>query len=171
MEKEPVFLIVIDNLRYDQWKMIEPDVAELFNVSSEEMYFSILPTTTSYARNAMFAGMTPMEIANRYPDLWVDEEIDEGKNLKEAELLEANMARNRIQEKFSYHKIIRAEEGKQLSENIPNLMNNKLNAIVFNFVDMLSHARTDMQMIRELAPDESGLSLIDQIMVYALFII
>lgn len=154
--EEPVFLIVIDNLRYDQWKMIEPDVAELFNISSEEMYFSILPTTTSYARNALFAGMTPLEIARRYSDLWVDEEIDEGKNLKEAELLESNMARNRIQEKFSYHKILRAEEGKQLSENIPNLMNNKLNAIVFNFVDMLSHARTDMQMIRELAPDESA---------------
>ncbi|SNT26070.1 Response regulator receiver domain-containing protein [Ekhidna lutea] len=153
---EPVFLIVIDNLRYDQWKIIEPEVAELFSVESEEMYYSILPTTTSYARNSLFAGLTPVEIARRYPDLWVEEEIDEGKNLKEEELLEANMARNQIKERFSYHKILRAEEGKQLSENIPNLMNNKLNAIVFNFVDMLSHARTDMQMIRELAPDESA---------------
>ncbi|MEQ6166459.1 PglZ domain-containing protein [Ekhidna sp. MALMAid0563] len=154
--EEPVFLIVIDNLRYDQWKVIEPDVAELFSVDSEEMYFSILPTTTSYARNALFGGLTPLEMSRRYPDLWVDEEDDDGKNLKEAELLEANMARNAIKERFSYHKILRAEEGKQLSENIPNLMNNGLNAIVFNFVDMLSHARTDMQMIRELAPDESA---------------
>ncbi|WP_436517114.1 PglZ domain-containing protein [Ekhidna sp. To15] len=154
--EEPVFLIVIDNLRYDQWKMIEPEVAELFSIDSEEMYFSILPTTTSYARNALFAGLTPLEIARRYPDLWVGEETDEGKNLKESELLESNMARNQIKERFSYHKILRADEGKQLSENIPNLMNNKLNAIVFNFVDMLSHARTDMQMIRELAPDESA---------------
>lgn len=152
----PVFLILIDNLRYDQWKMIEPEVAELFNIDSEEMYFSILPTTTSYARNALFAGMTPLDISKRYPDLWVEEEIDEGKNLKEAELLEANMARNKIKVKFSYHKILRAEEGKQLSESVSNLMNNGLNAIVFNFVDMLSHARTDMQMIRELAPDESA---------------
>ena len=154
--EDPVFLIVIDNLRYDQWKMIEPEVAELFSIDQEEMYFSILPTTTSYARNALFAGLTPLEIERRYPDLWVGEENDEGKNLKESELLEANMARNQVKERFSYHKILRAEEGKQLSENIPNLMNNKLNAIVFNFVDMLSHARTDMQMIRELAPDESA---------------
>lgn len=154
--EEPVFLIVIDNLRYDQWKMIEPEVAELFNIDSEEMYFSILPTTTSYARNALFAGLTPLEISRRYPDLWVGEEEDEGKNMNEKELLESNMARNQLKERFSYYKILRAEEGKQLSENISNLMNNKLNAIVFNFVDMLSHARTDMQMIRELAPDESA---------------
>ncbi len=154
--EEPVFLIVIDNLRYDQWKMIEPEVAELFSIDSEEMYFSILPTTTSYARNALFAGLTPLEISRRYPNLWVGEEDDEGKNLKEKELLEANLARNQVKDRFSYHKILRADEGKHLSENIPNLMNNKLNAIVFNFVDMLSHARTDMQMIRELAPDESA---------------
>ena len=153
---EPVFLIVIDNLRFDQWKMIEPEIAELFSIESEELYFSILPTTTSYARNALFAGVTPLEISRRYSDLWVEEEVDEGKNMKEAELLEANMARNRVADKFSYHKIIRADEGKQLSESISNLMTNGLNAIVYNFVDMLSHARTDMQMIRELAPDESA---------------
>lgn len=154
--EDPVFLIVVDNLRYDQWKIIAPEVADLFSLAEEELYFSILPTTTSYARNALFAGLTPLEISRRYPDLWVDEETDDGKNLKEGELLEANLARNRINERFSYHKILRAEEGKSLSENIPNLMANKLNAIVFNFVDMLSHARTDMQMIRELAPDESA---------------
>lgn len=153
---EPVFLIIIDNLRYDQWKMIEPEVADLFSVESEEMYFSILPTTTSYARNALFAGMTPLDIANRFPDLWVEEEEDGGKNLNEAELLEANMARNQVRDRFSYHKILRAEEGRHVCENLPNLMNNGLNAIVFNFVDMLSHARTDMPMIRELAPDESA---------------
>ncbi|NQZ76533.1 MAG: PglZ domain-containing protein [Ekhidna sp.] len=153
---DPIFLIVIDNLRYDQWKVIEPEIAELFSIESEQMYFSILPTTTSYARNALFAGITPLEISRRYPDLWVGEETDEGKNLRESDLLEANLARNRVKERFSYHKILRAEEGKQLSENISNLMKNKLNAIVFNFVDMLSHARTDMQMIRELAPDEAA---------------
>ena len=154
--EEPVFLIVIDNLRYDQWKVIEPDVTEIFSMDSEELYYSILPTTTSYARNALFGGMTPVEIASRFPDLWVDEEDDEKKNLYEKELLEANLARNRITDRFSYHKILRSEEGKYLSENLGNLMSNGLNAIVFNFVDMLSHARTDMQMIRELAPDESA---------------
>lgn len=156
MGEEPVFLIVIDNLRYDQWKIIEPDVAELFSIESEDLYYSILPTTTAYARNALFAGLTPAEIAKRLPELWVNEIEDGGKNMKEAELLEANLARNGIKDRFSYHKILKAEEGKNLSENIPNLMANSLNAIVFNFVDMLSHARTDMQMIRELAPDESA---------------
>ena len=154
--EEPVFLIVIDNLRFDQWKVIEPEIAQLFSIESEELYFSILPTTTSYARNALFAGLTPLDISKRYPDWWVDEEEDAGKNLKEAELLESNLARNQIHKKFSYHKILRAEAGKQLAESVPNLMNNAFNAIVFNFVDMLSHARTDMQMIRELAPDESA---------------
>lgn len=153
---QPVFLIVIDNLRFDQWKVIEPEVAELFSIESEELYYSILPTTTSYARNALFAGLTPYEIFKRYPDKWIDEEDDEKKNMFEADLLETNLARNRAACKFSYHKILRVEEGRHLSENVANLMNNDFNAIVFNFVDMLSHARTDMQMIRELAPDESA---------------
>ena len=156
MQDEPVFLIVIDNLRFDQWKTIEPDIAELFSIESEELYYAILPTTTAYARNALFAGCTPFEIASRFPDLWVDEEEDDKKNQFEAELLEANLTRNRIKESFSYHKILKSDEGKQLCENILNLMKNGLNAIVFNFVDMLSHARTDMPMIRELAPDESA---------------
>ncbi|MEM0941901.1 MAG: PglZ domain-containing protein [Bacteroidota bacterium] len=156
LEDNPVFLIVIDNLRYDQWKILEPEVLELFTVDSEELYYSILPTTTAYARNSLFAGTTPVEIAKRSPEFWIDEEEDDKKNQFEKELLEINLSKNRITNKFSYHKILRAEEGKYLSESISNLMGNRLNAIVFNFVDMLSHARTDMQMIRELAPDESA---------------
>lgn len=154
--EEPVFLIVIDNLRFDQWKMIEPELSELFTIQSEELYYSILPTTTAYARNALFGGMLPLEISKRYPELWVGEDTDEGKNNFEKELLQANLARNGFDAKSSYHKILKAEQGKHLSENISNLIKNPLNAIVFNFVDMLSHARTDMQMIRELAPDESA---------------
>ncbi len=154
--EEPVFLIVIDNLRYDQWKILEPEISDLFSVDSEELYYSILPTTTSYARNALFAGLTPLEIVKRFPEWWIDEEDDDKKNQFEKELLGANLLRNRITDRFSYHKILKVEEGKQLSESVPNLMSNSLNAIVFNFVDMLSHARTDMQMIRELAPDESA---------------
>lgn len=156
LDDKPTFLIVIDNLRYDQWKMIEPEVTELFSIQSEELYYSILPTTTSYARNALFSGLIPSEMARRYPDLWVPEEEEGGKNLKEEAFLEANMARNNVRGRFSYHKILKAEEGKQLVETLPNLLQNSLNAIVFNFVDMLSHARTDMAMIRELAPDESA---------------
>ncbi len=156
LDDEPVFLIVIDNLRYDQWKIIEPEISPLFSIDSEELYYSILPTTTAYARNSLFAGITPVEIASRYPEFWVDEEDDEKKNKFERELLETNLLKNRVSGKFSYHKILKAEEGKQLSESVSNLIGNRLNAIVFNFVDMLSHARTDMQMIRELAPDESA---------------
>ncbi len=156
MGDEPVFMIVIDNLRYDQWKILEPEISDLFTIESEKIYYSILPTTTSYARNALFAGLTPVEIARRHPNWWIDEEDDDKKNQFEKELLEANLTRNRMEGRFSYHKILKADEGRQLSESVSNLMANSLNAIVFNFVDMLSHARTDMQMIRELAPDESA---------------
>ncbi|MEM6829143.1 MAG: bifunctional response regulator/alkaline phosphatase family protein [Bacteroidota bacterium] len=156
IDEVPVFLIVIDNLRYDQWKVIEPEIADLFSVESEDFYYSLLPTTTAYARNALFAGLLPLEIEKKYPDLWVGEDSDDGKNNFERDLLEANLARNRITSRFSYHKILKAEQGKQLCEGVPNLMKNAFNAIVFNFVDMLSHARTDMQMIRELAPDEKA---------------
>jgi len=153
---EPIFLFVIDNLRYDQWKIIEPEISEMFNIDEKELYYSILPTTTSYARNALFGGLIPKELARRYPDYWVGEDTDDGKNNFEAEFLEALLARNQINIDWSYHKILKIEDGRQLAGNIQNLMKNSLNAIVFNFVDMLSHARTDMQMIRELAPDESA---------------
>lgn len=156
MGKDPVFLIVIDNLRYDQWRTLLPDVATLFSLEEESLYYSILPTTTAYARNALFAGLTPIALSKQYPQYWIEEEQDEKKNQYEKELLGENLMRNKITDRFSYHKILRADQGKQLSESIPNLLANKLNALVFNFVDMLSHARTDMHMIRELAPDESA---------------
>jgi DNA-binding response OmpR family regulator len=155
-EERPVFLIVIDNLRFDQWEILEPEIAEFFAISEKDNYYSILPTTTAYARNALFSGMMPIEIARRHPDLWSGEDEDGGKNLHEKELLQENLKKERLDLKFSYHKIIKANEGKQLVDNASNLLKNDLNAIVFNFVDMLSHARTDMAMIKELAPDESG---------------
>lgn len=155
-EQKPVFFIVIDNLRFDQWEMIQPDIAELFEIKTKDYYYSILPTTTAYARNALFAGMMPSEIAKSHPKLWVGEDEDEGKNLHESELLGKHLERERLDVKYSYHKIIKAQDGKALLDGVKNLFKNDLNAIVFNFVDMLSHARTDMQMIRELAPDESA---------------
>ena len=154
--EEPVFFIVIDNLRYDQWEIIEPEVANLFNVTSEDYYYSILPTTTAYARNAIFSGMLPNEMAKYHSDIWVGEDSDDGKNNHESEFLKRQLQKKRIDVKHSYHKIIRAHEGRALLDNFKNLLNFPLNAIVFNFVDMLSHARTDLQMIRELAPDESA---------------
>ena len=152
----PCFLIVIDNLRYDQWKAIEPELLDYFTVEKEETYYSILPTTTAYARNAIFSGMLPSEMAKTHPDLWVGEDVDDGKNNFEDEFLSRQIRRNNLSMKFSYHKIKKLEEGRDLADTITNLFTNDLNVIVYNFVDMLSHARTDMAMVRELAPDEAA---------------
>ncbi|RAU82407.1 T9SS response regulator signal transducer PorX [Pontibacter arcticus] len=153
---KPVYFILIDNLRYDQWKVLEPIISDYFNVDNEEMFYSILPTTTAYARNAIFSGMLPSDIAKKFPNLWVSDDDDEGKNLNESEFLDRMMQQNRISEKYSYHKITNPAAGKDLLGKFSNLDNNKLNVIVYNFVDMLSHARTDSNMVRELAPDESA---------------
>ncbi|UXP32584.1 PglZ domain-containing protein [Reichenbachiella agarivorans] len=154
--EEPVFVFIIDNLRYDQWNLMEPIISEFYSIESEVPYYSILPTTTAYARNAIFSGMMPDEMAKKHADLWVGEEEDEGKNNNEKEFLERNLSRNNIKASISYHKILQKNQGKQLVSNVNNLMSNDLNVIVYNFVDVLSHARTDMKMIRELAPDESA---------------
>jgi DNA-binding response OmpR family regulator len=153
---EPVFFVLIDNLRYDQWKIIEPVIASYFNVEEESAYYSILPTTTSYARNAIFSGLLPSDMEKKYPQLWVHDDEEEGKNNFEGEFLNQQLQRNKINVKFSYNKITNNQQGKTLADSAINLFNFRFNAIVYNFVDMLSHARTDMAMIRELAPDESA---------------
>lgn len=150
------FFVLIDNLRFDQWKTIEPVLSEFFNVDREETYYSILPTTTAYARNAIFSGMMPSEMAKIHPDLWVGEDEDESKNNYEDDFLAKLIRKNNLNIKFSYNKIKKLEEGRDLADSINNLFHNDLNVIVYNFVDMLSHARTDMAMVRELAPDESA---------------
>jgi DNA-binding response OmpR family regulator len=154
--EEPVFFILIDNLRYDQWKVIQPVIEELFRVVEEDTYCSILPTATQYARNAIFAGMMPSEIEKRFPDKWSNDEDEGGKNNFEADFLGDQLQRLKKTYKFSYNKITNIEAGKSLADQVPNLFQNKLNVIVYNFVDMLSHARTDMQVIRELAEDEKA---------------
>jgi CheY-like chemotaxis protein len=153
---EPLFFVLIDNLRYDQWKIIQPIIAEYFNIEEEGHYYSILPTTTAYARNSIFSGLMPSEMAKAHPELWVSDEDEEGKNNHEELFLAKQLARNRITDKFSYHKILTTTQGKELVDKFNNLLNNHLNVVVYNFVDMLSHARTDTAMIRELAPDESA---------------
>jgi hypothetical protein len=153
---KPLFMLLIDNLRYDQWKVIEPVISEYFTVEKEETYYSILPTTTAYARNAIFSGLMPSEMAKLQPDLWVGEDEDEGKNNFEDEFLEKQIQKNNLKIKSSYHKIKNLEAGRDLVDTVSNLFQNDLNVIVYNFVDMLSHARTDMAMVRELAPDESA---------------
>lgn len=154
--KTPVFFILIDNLRYDQWKIIEPLIAEYFNIDSEDTYYSILPTTTAYCRNAIFSGLLPSEMEKQHPDIWIGEDVEEGKNLYEADFLERQFKKLRMNVKFSYNKILNISQGKQLTENINNYLGNDINVIVYNFVDMLSHARTEMEVIRELAPNESA---------------
>ncbi len=150
----PTVLFVIDNLRFDQWKAIEPLFTEFYDVKTEEMFFSIVPTATQYARNAMFAGLMPSEIEKLHPELWINEDDDGGKNQFEAELLKKQMARLGIKASMFYDKIQNIEKGRKLLANVSNILNNQLSVIVINFVDMLSHARTEMEMIRELANDE-----------------
>ncbi|WP_340152494.1 bifunctional response regulator/alkaline phosphatase family protein [uncultured Marivirga sp.] len=153
---EPVFFIVIDNLRFDQWKLLEPEILKYFNIEEEDNYYSILPTTTAYARNSIFSGLLPDEMANKHPDLWVTEDDDEGKNNFEDKFLERQLKRKNISGKYTYNKIVNVNQGKQVLDQVSAMMDHDLNVLVYNFVDMLSHARTDMKMIRELAPDESA---------------
>ncbi len=153
----PTFFILIDNLRYDQWKIINPIIGEYFRVDDEDTYFSILPTATQYARNSIFSGLLPLDMEKRFPKLWQNDEDEGGKNLYEGEFFSDQLSRVlRRDVKHSYSKILTFEQGKEISENYNNLMGNEVNAIVYNFVDMLSHARTDMAMIRELANDEAA---------------
>lgn len=151
---EKVFVLIIDNFRYDQWKLIQPLISEYFNVENEEVYCSILPTATQYARNAIFAGLMPAEIERLYPKLWLNDEEDGGKNLKENELLDKQLARFGKKYKYNYEKVSHLKTGEKIVENIQDLLNNQLNVLVYNYIDMLSHARTEIEMIRELANDE-----------------
>ena len=151
---KPLFFILIDNLRYDQWKAIQPLIESYFRVADDDIYYSILPTTTQYARNSIFAGLMPLEIRRHYPKYWTDEEDEGTKNQFEGELLGEQLRRYGKNIKYSYNKVLNLAAGRKLFEQMNNLMQNKLNVIVYNFVDMLSHARTEMEIIRELADDE-----------------
>ena len=155
-DQPPLFVILIDNLRYDQWKILQPIIEEYFYVDKDEIFFSILPTVTQYARNAMFSGLMPTEISKKYPNFWLNEDDEGTKNQYEADLLSELLKRFGKDIKHSYTKILNLPAGKKLVDNLPNLTGNKLNFIVYNFVDMLSHARTEMDVIRELADDEAA---------------
>jgi DNA-binding response OmpR family regulator len=157
---EKVCFVVIDNFRLDQWRTVSPLLADYFNIESEELYTTILPTATQYARNAIFSGLMPVDIEQMFPDLWVDEESEEGKNLNEAPLIQTLLDRYRRKIHFSYSKMNDSVAGDKLMQNFGMFKNYELNVLVFNFVDMLSHARTESKMIRELAnSDEAYRSL------------
>lgn len=156
LEDEQVVMIIIDNLRFDQWKILQPVIREFYQLEEEEIYSSILPTATQYARNAMFAGLMPSQIEKYYPDLWIYDEEEGSKNLHEKVLLQHHMNRLGITAKFYYDKIMNNKAGEKLVDNLSSILENELVVIVYNFVDMLSHARTEMKMIRELASDEAA---------------
>ena len=149
-EGEKVFFILIDNFRLDQWRIIKPILAEYFNID-EDLYTSILPTATQYARNAIFSGLMPAQIEKMFPELWVDEESEQGKNINESPLIQTQLDRFRKRYRFSYNKIYETSFGEKLIRDFANFKDYDLNVIVFNFIDMLSHARTESKMIRELA--------------------
>lgn len=153
---QPVFMLLIDNLRYDQWKILKNKLENSFRIETEDIYYSILPTATQYSRNAIFSGLMPSEIEKRFPNLWKNDEDEGGKNMHEQEFFADLLKRNGHHLKFSYNKITNLNAGKKLSANFNNLLNYDLNVIVYNFVDMLSHARTEMEIIKELADDESA---------------
>lgn len=152
---QKLFFVIIDNFRLDQWWEVKGLLANDFNISEEE-YFSILPTATQYARNAIFSGLMPHQIARLHPDLWVGEDEDEGKNMYEDDLLRVQLEKHGSVYPFSYHKLLTSASGEKLIQNMNEMSNKPLNVVVINFVDMLSHARTESKMIRELASDEAA---------------
>jgi DNA-binding response OmpR family regulator len=154
-KKEKVFLVVLDNFRYDQWRVLAQEMGDQFDID-EDLYFSILPTATQYARNAIFSGLMPDKIAKMFPDLWVDEDEEEGKNLNEEPLIRTQLERFRRHDTFSYHKINTSADAEHLMQQFNSFDRYDLNVVVFNFIDMLSHARTESRMVRELANNESA---------------
>lgn len=152
---EKVFLIVLDNFRYDQWRQVSSELAQSFSID-EQLYMSILPTATQYARNAIFSGLMPNKIAEMFPDLWVDEDEEEGKNLNEAPLIQTQIERYRRKDTFSYHKVNDSAGAERVINQFHQLERYDLNVVVFNFIDMLSHARTESKTVRELAKDEAA---------------
>jgi CheY-like chemotaxis protein len=154
---KPTLLVVIDNLRLDQWRAFEPIIANHYKKQHESTFYSILPTATQYARNAIFSGMTPLEMEKRFPQYWKNDTDEGGKNLFEAEFLQAQMKRLNLRElKTEYHKITNLRAGKQLAENFKSQKDNDLTVVVYNFVDMLSHAKTEMEVIKELASNDKS---------------
>jgi CheY-like chemotaxis protein len=144
-------LLLIDNMRFDQWRVIQPNINQYYLTEQEHIYSSILPTSTQYARNSIFAGLMPAAIQKLYPDYWFTDEEDVNKNEFEEQLLQFQLQRIGIKTKLYYQKIFNNTMGAKVLENLANILQNDLIILVYNFVDMLSHANTDVEMVRELA--------------------
>ena len=152
---EKVLLCVIDNFRYDQWKAIQPLLSEFYTIQTEEQYTSILPTATQYARNAIFSGLMPLQIQQMFPQYWVEEGDEESKNQYEKELVQTLLDRYRRRESFNYWKVNESDFCERVIAQLKGV-HTPLNIVVLNFIDMLSHSRTESKMMRELANDESA---------------
>ena len=156
-EKQPTLLIVIDNLRYDQWKAFEPVVTNYYKKVSETPFYSILPTATQYARNAIFSGLMPSDMEKLHPNFWKNDTDEGGKTMHEEDFLKAQLKRLGLQNlKTEYHKITNLKSGKRLVENFRTMKDNDLSVIVYNFVDMLSHSKTEMDVVKELASNDKA---------------
>jgi CheY-like chemotaxis protein len=153
---KPILFVVIDNLRYDQWKTFESVVTNYYKLEKEVPYYAILPTATQYARNAIFSGLTPLEMEKQFPQYWKNDPEEGGKNLYEAEFLTAQLKRLGLNIKEDYFKITNLAGGKKLVESFRSLKDNDLVTVVYNFVDMLSHAKTEMDVVKELASDDKA---------------
>lgn len=154
--KNGTLLIVIDNLRYDQLRVLEPKINEYYKTIDETSFFSILPTATQYARNAIFSGLTPLDMEKKYPNYWKNDTDEGGKNLFENEFLTEQIKRLNLNISHEYYKITNLPKGRDLAANFSKIKNNDLTVVVYNFVDMLSHSRTEMDMIKELASDDKA---------------
>ncbi len=153
----PTVMLLLDNLRFDQWKVIEPIITELYRVEEEDFFFSILPTATQYSRNAIFAGMLPADIEKKFPNFWLNDNEEGGKNMHEHAFLTEQLKRTMHKEvKHDYLKVTSISQSKPLQDNVLNFLHNDLSVIVYNFIDMLSHARTEMEVLKELAGDETA---------------
>ncbi len=152
---EKVLLCVIDNFRYDQWKTIQPLLSDIYTIREEEQYLSILPTATQYARNAIFSGLMPLQIQQMYPQYWVEEGDEESKNQFEKELVQTLLDRYRRRESFTYWKVNESDFCERVTHQLKSVQT-PLNIVVLNFIDMLSHSRTESKMMRELANDEAA---------------
>ena len=152
---EKVLLCVIDNFRYDQWKTIQPLISEFYSIRTEEQYTSILPTATQYARNAIFSGLLPLQIQEMYPQYWVEEGDEESKNQYERELVQTLLDRYRRRESFNYWKVNESDFCERVIQQLKSVQT-PLNIVVLNFIDMLSHSRTESKIMRELANDEAA---------------
>jgi hypothetical protein len=153
----PNVMVLFDNLRYDQWKAIEPLLNECFRTEEEDFFFSILPTATQYSRNSIFSGLLPIEIDKRFPDKWLNDNEEGGKNLFEPDFLADQLKRTvRRPLKHEYIKVTSSHQAKLLEDNALNYLKNDFTVIVYNFIDMLSHARTEMEVLKELAGDEKA---------------